>query len=202
MATSINSTFNISKEIVFNACLSSVATLGYTITYSNKDSGLISFETGLSLSSWAGQQLSCTIIELAEAQTQVILSGTMKQHGAQMQLYSWGEAEKIAKKVMNKIGQTLGESTKIEVSKTGDCFIATATMGNYNHPMVIELSRFRDDWILKRFWGNRFVFFYYKYGSFVAIIIEKVPVLKKVSYFLIVKPLAVVAKILLRNIKN
>jgi hypothetical protein len=29
----------------------------------------------------------------------------------------------------------------------GGCFIATATLVNHDHPLVLELSRFRDEWI-------------------------------------------------------
>ena len=189
MATSINSTFNKSKNIVFNACLSSVATLGYTVINTNKESGFISFETGMSMSSWAGQQLSCTIIELGENKTQVIISGVTKQHGAQVQVYSWGEAEKIAKKVINKVGETLGESVGVESSKTGGCFIATATMGSYDNPKVKQLRQFRDEWILQKSWGESFVKYYYIYGARAAKVIEKSSILKKISYLLIVKPL-------------
>src|SRR5690606_34408193 len=102
MSTSINATFNKSKENVFNSCLSAVATLGYAIGHSNKDSGTISFETEKSLRSYAGQRLSCTIIELGEHQTQLIISAHMKQHADKFQVSSLGEGKSIAKKILTK----------------------------------------------------------------------------------------------------
>jgi hypothetical protein len=79
--------------------------------------------------------------------------------------------------------------------KTG-CFIATATMGSYDHPMVMELRDFRDNWILEKSWGEGFVKWYYHYGSKVAIVIEKSYILKKICYITIVKPLYVISKII------
>lgn len=78
----------------------------------------------------------------------------------------------------------------------GECFIATATMGNYNHPVVIDLRIFRDEWLLKRKWGVKFTDWYYTNGSKAAMIIEKYKFLQLVSFVLIVKPLQVISKLL------
>lgn len=77
----------------------------------------------------------------------------------------------------------------------GKCFIATATMGSYDHPMVMELRFFRDNWILKKSWGERFVSWYYLYGAIAAKSIEKSFILKKICYLLIVKPLVYLSRI-------
>tara|TARA_R110000868_G_scaffold138428_1_gene352537 strand:+ start:3203 stop:4585 length:1383 start_codon:yes stop_codon:yes gene_type:complete len=82
--------------------------------------------------------------------------------------------------------------------KTG-CFIATATMGSYDHPIVMELRSFRDNWILAKSWGDDFVKWYYHYGSKVAKVIEKSFLFKKISYILIVKPLVYLSRILKNN---
>jgi hypothetical protein len=75
------------------------------------------------------------------------------------------------------------------------CFIATATMGSYDHPEVMILRNFRDKWILKRSWGNSFVKWYYKYGYIAAKKIEKNYFLKKLCYLTIVKPLVLISKL-------
>ena len=77
----------------------------------------------------------------------------------------------------------------------GKCFIATATMGSYDHPQVMELRDFRDYWILQKRWGEGFVKWYYHYGAIAAKFIEKSFVLKKICYLLIVKPLVYFARI-------
>lgn len=80
--------------------------------------------------------------------------------------------------------------------KSGWCFIATATMGSYDHPEVMELRNFRDNWILEKKWGESFVTWYYHYGSIAAKSIEKSFVLKKICYLLIVKPLYILSKLI------
>jgi hypothetical protein len=79
------------------------------------------------------------------------------------------------------------------------CFIATATLGDYNHPVVLELRNLRDNWILEKSWGNTFVRNYYFYGSILSEHISSSIVLKRLSYYFIVLPLYLISKILLRN---
>ena len=79
----------------------------------------------------------------------------------------------------------------------GDCFIATATMGDYDHPIVMDLRNFRDNWIMKKKWGSSFVRFYYKYGRYPANFISRKNWRKKISYHLIVKPLHMIVQMIL-----
>lgn len=74
------------------------------------------------------------------------------------------------------------------------CFIATATMGNYDHPILIDLRFFRDNWLKKRSWGIKFIDWYYIYGSKAARVIEKSILLKMLSYIFLVKPLHLIIK--------
>lgn len=78
---------------------------------------------------------------------------------------------------------------------SGWCFIATAAMGSYDHPQVMELRHFRDEWILTKNWGSSFVKWYYHYGEKAVKFIDKSSVLKKLSYLLIVKPLVYLSRI-------
>jgi len=71
----------------------------------------------------------------------------------------------------------------------GPCFIATAVMQDYNHPIVYDLRLFRDNWLTKRKWGQLFINWYYKNGEYAAKYISKSNLLKKLSYYFIVKPL-------------
>lgn len=83
----------------------------------------------------------------------------------------------------------------INNKQSGKCFIATAAIGSYDHPQVMELRNFRDEWILTKNWGNSFVKWYYHYGEKAAKIIDKSFILKKISYLLIVKPLVYLSRI-------
>lgn len=81
------------------------------------------------------------------------------------------------------------------VPKSG-CFIATAALGDYDHPIVKDLRLFRDNWLLKRQWGISFTKWYYKHGPKAANIIDKSTLIKKITFILIIKPLHLLTKIL------
>ncbi len=98
--------------------------------------------------------------------------------------------------IMSRMNQ---EPVGGEGSETPICFIATACMGDYNHPFVILLSDFRDEWLAKRKWGRTFIKQYYNYSPPVAKIISGSKLLRKVGTKLIVKPLVVIARLLLKT---
>jgi tetratricopeptide (TPR) repeat protein len=87
------------------------------------------------------------------------------------------------------------DSQAKKISQT-ECFIATATMGSYDHPVVMDLRFFRDNWLLKREWGVAFTKWYYTHGQKTAKVIEKFQCLKIFSYYFIVKPAHVFTKFL------
>lgn len=89
----------------------------------------------------------------------------------------------------------LEETSSKKNNDKGNCFIATATMGSYDHPEVMELRNFRDNWILEKSWGKRFVKWYYYYGQIASNVIEKSILLKKISYIIIVKPLVIISRL-------
>jgi hypothetical protein len=68
-------------------------------------------------------------------------------------------------------------------------------MGAYDHPTVVDLRLFRDNWLLKRQWGISFTNWYYTHGPKAARVIEKSYVLRKVTFFIIIKPLQLLTKI-------
>lgn len=76
----------------------------------------------------------------------------------------------------------------IEKKKADACFIATATMGDFDHPDVVILRRFRDDWIRKQQGGDALVEVYYGIGPTLAGLIKRSPLLRRLSYRMIVRP--------------
>jgi hypothetical protein len=85
-----------------------VARLGYTLTSVDNQNGLVSFETGMSMRSWAGQRMSAHVLDIGDGQVQITIGGAMKVHGAQLQVYDWVEAPRIAVKVFEDLDQLLG----------------------------------------------------------------------------------------------
>jgi tRNA A37 N6-isopentenylltransferase MiaA len=63
------------------------------------------------------------------------------------------------KATINKIKNQLSGN-----SGGGGCYIATMVYGHYDHPQVLELRKFRDDFLSKRRSGRRFIKFYYKHS--------------------------------------
>jgi tetratricopeptide (TPR) repeat protein len=63
-----------------------------------------------------------------------------------------------AKSTAKKVGSTISSATD------SACYIATMAYGDYDHPQVMELRSFRDDFLSKTIVGRRFIKFYYKYS--------------------------------------
>lgn len=82
--------------------------------------------------------------------------------------------------------------------KTG-CFIATATLGNANHPSVRALQQFRDECLERHCWGRAFVTVYYCCAPPFARVLERSPWLKSVSRRFLVQPAAALAIWLLKQ---
>ena len=49
-------------------------------------------------------------------------------------------------------------------SGSSGCYIATMAYGDYDHPQVLELRKFRDEYLLHRSWGRQFVSWYYQHS--------------------------------------
>jgi tetratricopeptide (TPR) repeat protein len=67
--------------------------------------------------------------------------------------------------VCRKCGWSRSELKKID---TGGCFVATAVYGNYEHPDVRQLRRFRDETLRHAAWGRAFIVWYYRCGPGLA----------------------------------
>ena len=63
-----------------------------------------------------------------------------------------------AKSTAKKVASTISSATD------SGCYIATMAYGDYDHPQVMELRRFRDDFLSKTVIGRNFIKFYYRYS--------------------------------------
>jgi hypothetical protein len=66
----------------------------------------------------------------------------------------------------------------VQEKKKEPCFVATACYGDYDHPTVVVLRRFRDATLKATPAGRHLVAAYYRHGSTLARFIDRVPVLK------------------------
>lgn len=84
-------------------------------------------------------------------------------------------------------------------SGSSGCFIATSVYGNYDHPIVLDLREFRDNWLEKRENGKKFIRWYYQKGPMLASWIDKSKTRKLFALSLIVKPLHLFVKLFRLN---
>ena len=129
----------------------------------------------------------------------IVISGHALNEPIEIQKLAWKKMEaqgvksSIIRNAYIKKIQKLEPDYNPPSIKGGFCFIATATMGDYNHPTVLQLRFFRDTYLLQRKWGRIFTRLYYKWGPYPASLIKKSVALKTLSYYTIVKPLSYIA---------
>jgi len=76
----------------------------------------------------------------------------------------------IMEKDKNKL-KSLNTKDTSNISNS-NCFIVTTTMGDINHPVVVDFRKFRDEFLLKSFFGNYFIIMYYKIGPYLSNVIK------------------------------
>jgi tetratricopeptide (TPR) repeat protein len=101
---------------------------------------------------------------------------------------------KLRERFISKIKNINPDYQPPAVGKKPGCFIATAVMNDYEHPLVIDLRLFRDKWLLQKDWGKKFTESYYTHGPKFAEVIEESNFLKFIAYIFIVKPLHILVK--------
>jgi hypothetical protein len=85
--------------------------------------------------------------------------------------------------------ESTAKTNGVVINKKEGCFIATAAYGDYDHPIVLDLRNFRDNWLDNRIWGKKFISKYYQHGPKLANIIYESLTLKKTTLFFLIKPL-------------
>jgi hypothetical protein len=70
----------------------------------------------------------------------------------------WKDVRAVqAKSTAKKVGSTMS-------SASDGCYIATMAYGDYDHPQVLELRKFRDDFLSRTTLGRSFIKLYYRYS--------------------------------------
>lgn len=73
-----------------------------------------------------------------------------------------------AKSTAKQVGKTISTATD-------GCYIATMAYGDYDHPQVMELRKFRDEFLNKSVLGRSFIRFYYKHSPLLVQILKDKP---------------------------
>lgn len=110
-----------------------------------------------------------------------------------------GEAERRV--LMNKYVETLKrldpayEAPEARRQSAPNCFVVTATLGDPNHRHAYILRAFRDSALQSTPIGRTLCRCYYRHGPYLAAAIDQSAVLRALSYYLLVLPGVVVARL-------
>ena len=107
MARTYEFEFEAPPEQVYLETLSAVSVLGFSILESENTS--LTFNTGASLWSNAGQDMTLTAEAVTESSSKLVLSGK----NAQGEYGSWGERGRIAKGLAAKVREALAASGEL-----------------------------------------------------------------------------------------
>jgi hypothetical protein len=72
-------------------------------------------------------------------------------------------------------------------NNNSNCFVVTTTMGDINHPVVIDYRRYRDEVLLNTYFGSRFIRLYYRVGPILSKVIKNNKFLFLISKKMILK---------------
>jgi hypothetical protein len=111
-ATSVTADFPEEKpDRVFAAARQVVAQRGYTVNLADVASLTLTFNTGISLRTWAGQDLTVTVLEHGTG-SRVTVGGTTAARGNPWsgggQLTDWGEGTSLSNDIISRIRAAVG----------------------------------------------------------------------------------------------
>ena len=108
MAKTEEKKFEASSARVFNACRVAMAQLSYTLISADETGRMISFNTGRSIKSFAGQDLQATVVDNGDG-SRVIVGGAIARRGGMGsgQQIAWGEKAALSKKFLAEVESVL-----------------------------------------------------------------------------------------------
>src|SRR5665213_2771147 len=108
MAKTEEKKFEANSARVFNACRVAMAQLSYTLISADETGRMISFNTGRSLKSFAGQDLQATVLDNGDG-SRVIVGGAIARRGGMGsgQQIAWGEKAALSKKFLAEVESVL-----------------------------------------------------------------------------------------------
>lgn len=91
--------------LMVKLAMRSIQDLGWRIENANESIGLVTFKTGVSMGSWSGVSCSLNIEEVGENWFHVVGTGNQNLGGAQLLALNFGEAERKAQQVIQRMEQ-------------------------------------------------------------------------------------------------
>jgi len=107
--------FDAPPEELFTEMLSAVSALGFSILHNEDTETSVTFNTGPSIWSTAGQDMTATAFPTSPSSSKLVVSGRTARRGEQAQYGSWGERGRIAKGLATRVRGSLPESAVMTV---------------------------------------------------------------------------------------
>lgn len=121
MAKPTEKTYDATPRRLYDAALKAAASLGYSVSYTDNDSLILSFKTGMSMRSWSGQAMSASIFAEGNG-AKLLLTGGLAKKGTVVtggQLVSWGEKGAITRRFLETVDRVLPETPEAASSVRG-----------------------------------------------------------------------------------
>jgi len=96
-------------EELFSEALSAVRALGFSILHDEDEATSFTFNTGPSMWSTAGQDMTATAVAISPSSSKLVFTGRTARKGSETQYGSWGERGRIAKGLATRVGRALAE---------------------------------------------------------------------------------------------
>jgi hypothetical protein len=94
-------------EQLFQETVSAVSALGFSILHSEDTATTVTFNTGPSIWSNAGQDMIAEAVPLSPSSSKLVVGGQTAKRGRETQYGSWGERGRIAKGLAVRVGRSL-----------------------------------------------------------------------------------------------
>jgi hypothetical protein len=111
--TSLSRVYSANEAQTFAAVENAIQQLGYKVLSKDPMAQALSFNTGMSLKTWAGQDYTATLhLASGPDSTELELTGSISQRGmGALQAVSWGETERCARRVLDRVQAILTRSS-------------------------------------------------------------------------------------------
>jgi len=97
--------------------------------------------------------------------------------------------EEVNEIIRTETERLKAQNKEMKAKNSEGCFIATATMGDYDNPLVLDFRNYRDNTLQNSMLGRLFIRFYYKIAPYPASIIAKSRRLRSLSLKYLITPL-------------
>jgi Short C-terminal domain len=95
--------YDLPQQRLFATAVRAVSELGYSILHTEDAAASVTFNTGASMWSNAGQDMTASAVALSADRSKLVVGGRAAQRGKEAQFGSWGERGRIARRLGDRV---------------------------------------------------------------------------------------------------